>query len=62
LQEGKDKKIEKLYEELQHERERSVALQQELNGIVKDLKVHAEFMSFSVEDITKIMAELEIHL
>ena len=51
--------FEELYDELQHERERSSVFQQQLNGILKDLEEHAEFMSIRVEDIIKIMKELE---
>ncbi|KAI5350954.1 hypothetical protein L3X38_003845 [Prunus dulcis] len=41
----KDKKIQDLYDELQRERERSAAFQQQLCMILKDLEEHAEYIS-----------------
>lgn len=60
LQEEKDKKIQCLYDELQHERERSAAFQQQLCMILKDLEEHAEFMSLRVEDIVNSLKEIEL--
>lgn len=56
----KDKKIQDLYDELQRERERSVAFQQQLCMILKDLEEHAEYISVRVEDIVKSMKEIEL--
>jgi hypothetical protein len=60
LQEDKDKKIQDLYGELQRERERSAAFQQQLCMILKDLKEHEEFVSLRVEDIIKTLKEIEL--
>lgn len=60
MQEEKDKKIQALYDELQRERERSLAFQQQLCMILKDLEQHAEFMSIRVEDIVNSMKEIEL--
>ncbi|CAB4263279.1 unnamed protein product [Prunus armeniaca] len=56
----KDKKIQDLYDELQRERERSAAFQQQLCMILKDLEEHAEYISVRVEDIVKSMKEIEL--
>ncbi|KAL4379278.1 hypothetical protein GQ457_02G042570 [Hibiscus cannabinus] len=47
-EEEKDQKIQDIYNELQHEKERSPAFQRQLQMIVKDLEEHAEFMSVRV--------------
>lgn len=60
MQEEKDKKIQDLYNELQHERQRSVALQHQLSMVLKDLEEHAEFMSIRVEDIVNSIKEIEL--
>jgi hypothetical protein len=49
-----------LYGELQRERERSAAFQQQLCMILKDLKEHEEFVSLRVEDIIKTLKEIEL--
>ncbi|XP_059460067.1 protein FAR1-RELATED SEQUENCE 5-like [Corylus avellana] len=59
-EEEKDKKIQDLYNELQHERERSAALRQQLGLILKDLEEHAQFMSLRVEDVVNSMREIEL--
>lgn len=61
MQVEKDKKIQDLYDELQRERERSAAFQQQLCMILKDLEEHAEYISVRVEDIVKSMKEIELH-
>lgn len=60
IQEEKDKKIRDLYNELQRERERSAAIQQQLRLILKDLEEHAEIMSIRVEDIVNSLREIEL--
>lgn len=60
MQEEKDKKIQDLYNELQRERERSAAVQQQLCMILKELEEHAEFMSIRVEDIVNKLKEIEL--
>lgn len=60
MQEEKDKKIRDLYNELQRERERSAAIQQQLRLILKDLEEHAEIMSVRVEDIVNSLREIEL--
>lgn len=60
LQEDKDKKIQDLYDELRHERERSSAFRQQLCLILKDIEEHAQFMSLRVEDIVNSMKEIEL--
>lgn len=60
MQEEKDKKIQDLCIELQRERERSAAFQQQLCRILKDLEEHAEFMSIRVEDIVNRIKEIEL--
>lgn len=59
-EEEKDKKIQDLHNELQCERERSIAFQRELSMIVKDLEEHSEFMSIRVEDIVNSMKGVEL--
>lgn len=59
-EEEKDKKIRDLYNELQRERERSAAIQQQLRLILKDLEEHAEIMSIRVEDIVNSLREIEL--
>ncbi|KAL5781129.1 hypothetical protein ACOSP7_006158 [Xanthoceras sorbifolium] len=59
-EEEKDKKIQDLYDELQRERERSAAVQQQLHMVLKDLEEHAEFMSVRVEDIVNRLKEIEL--
>lgn len=59
-EEEKDKKIQDLCGELQRERERSAAFQQQLCMILKDLKEHEEFVSLRVEDIIKTLKEIEL--
>ncbi|KAF8391821.1 hypothetical protein HHK36_022055 [Tetracentron sinense] len=58
-EEEKDKKIHDLSIELQRERERSAAFQEQLHMVLKDLEEHAEFISIRVEDIVKNMREIE---
>ncbi|GMP69274.1 hypothetical protein CsSME_00028595 [Camellia sinensis var. sinensis] len=59
--EEKDKKIQELYNELQHERERSAAFREQLHEILKNLDEHSEFMSIRVEDISNIMKQIELN-
>ncbi|KAJ0034170.1 hypothetical protein Pint_25787 [Pistacia integerrima] len=59
-EEEKDKKIQDLYNELQRERERSVAVQQQIRMVLKELEEHAEFMSVRVEDIVNNLKEIEL--
>lgn len=60
MQEEKDKKIQDLFDELQHERERSAAFQQQIRRILKDLEEHDEFMSVRVEDIVHSLKGIEL--
>ncbi|XP_059651120.1 protein FAR1-RELATED SEQUENCE 5-like [Cornus florida] len=60
-EEEKDKKIQDLFDELQHERERSAALRRQVCVILKDIQEHAEFMSIRVEDIVNSMKEIEFN-
>ncbi|XVE81072.1 hypothetical protein DITRI_Ditri15bG0033900 [Diplodiscus trichospermus] len=60
LQEEKDKKIQDLYNELQHEKQQSAVFRQQLLMILKDLEEHAEFMSIRVEDIVESMKRVEL--
>ncbi|KAF8393881.1 hypothetical protein HHK36_020079 [Tetracentron sinense] len=55
----KDKKIQDLSNELQHERERSAALQQQLHMVLNDLDEHAEYLSIRIEDIVSNVREVE---
>ncbi|GAV69871.1 FAR1 domain-containing protein [Cephalotus follicularis] len=59
-EEEKDKRIQGLRDELQLERERSAAIQQELYMILKDIEEHDEFMSVRVEDIVNKLKEVEL--
>ncbi|KAK8619496.1 hypothetical protein V6N13_133454 [Hibiscus sabdariffa] len=59
-EEEKDKKIQDLYNELQREKERSAAFQQQLQMILKELEEHAEFMSIRVEDIIDSLKRVEL--
>ncbi|XAR71164.1 hypothetical protein NMG60_11028298 [Bertholletia excelsa] len=61
-EEEKDKKIQLLYNELQLERARSAAFQQQLHMILKDLEEHAEYMSIRVEDIVNMMKQVELNI
>ena len=60
MQEEKDKKIQELNNELQHEREQSARFREQLCMILKDLEEHTEFMSIRVEDIVHAMGEIEL--
>ena len=60
FQEEKDKKIQDLYDELQHERERSATFRQQLCWILKDLEEHSQFMTLRVEDIVNSMKDIEL--
>ena len=60
MQEEKDKKIQDLYNELYHEKERSAAFQQQLQMILKDLEEHTEYMSIRVEDIIDCLKRVEL--
>ncbi|XP_010268145.1 PREDICTED: protein FAR1-RELATED SEQUENCE 5-like [Nelumbo nucifera] len=55
----KDKKIQDLSNELQHERQRSAYIQEQLHMILKYLEEHAEYISIRVEDIVNNMKEIE---
>ncbi|XP_057477736.1 protein FAR1-RELATED SEQUENCE 5-like [Actinidia eriantha] len=59
-EEEKDKKIQELNNELQHEREQSARFREQICMILKDLEEHAEFMSIRVEDIVHAMGEIEL--
>lgn len=59
-EEEKDKRIQDLYDELEHERERSAALRQQLCLILKDIEEHAQYMSLRVEDIVNSVREIEL--
>ncbi|GMY08073.1 protein FAR1-RELATED SEQUENCE 5-like [Fagus crenata] len=59
-EEEKDKKIQDLYDELQHERERSATFRQQLCWILKDLEEHSQFMTLRVEDIVNSMKDIEL--
>lgn len=54
------KNIQDLYDELQRERERSAAFQQQLCIILNDLEEHAEYICVRVEDVVKSMEEIEL--
>ncbi|GMY10613.1 protein FAR1-RELATED SEQUENCE 5-like [Fagus crenata] len=58
--EEKEKKIQDLYDELQHERERSATFRQQLCWILKDLEDHSQFMTLRVEDIVNSMKDIEL--
>ncbi|XP_057956995.1 protein FAR1-RELATED SEQUENCE 7-like [Malania oleifera] len=60
-EEEKEKKIQDLYNELQHERERSAGFQQQLHMILKDIEEHGDFMSIKVEDIVNSMKQIELN-
>ena len=58
FQEEKDKKIQDLNDELQHEREPSATFRQQLCWILKDLEGHSQFMTLRVEDIANSMTDI----
>ena len=60
FQEEKDKKIQDLNDELQHEREPSATFRQQLCWILKDLEDHSQFMTLRVEDIVNSMKDIEL--
>ncbi|GMY10615.1 protein FAR1-RELATED SEQUENCE 5-like [Fagus crenata] len=60
FQKEKEKKIQDLYDELQHERERSATFRQQLCWILKDLEDHSQFMTLRVEDIVNSMKDIEL--
>ncbi|KAK4369242.1 hypothetical protein RND71_013034 [Anisodus tanguticus] len=55
----KDVKIRELTTELQKERKRSAALQEQLDMVLKDMEDHSEQLSKNINDIVKSVKELE---
>lgn len=55
----KDVKIRQLTAELQKERKRSAALQEQLDMVLKDMEDHSEQLSKNINDIVKSVKELE---
>lgn len=59
FQDDKDVKIRELAAELQKERKRSAALQEQLDMVLIDMEDHSEQLSKNISDIVKSVKELE---
>ncbi|KAI3951609.1 hypothetical protein MKX01_018725 [Papaver californicum] len=60
LSEGeKDKKIEELFNELQHEKQRSASFRERLYLVLNDIEVHTHHMSLRVQDTVNNVREIE---
>ncbi|XP_057484259.1 protein FAR1-RELATED SEQUENCE 5-like isoform X2 [Actinidia eriantha] len=55
----KDVKIRELTAELQRERKRSAAIQEQLDMVLKDMEEHSNHMSRNIDDIVQSMREIE---
>ncbi|KAL3531034.1 hypothetical protein ACH5RR_010356 [Cinchona calisaya] len=55
----KDVKIRELTAELQRERKRSAAIQQQLDMVLKDMEEHSKRLSRNIDDIVKSVKEIE---
>ncbi|KAK6937898.1 FAR1 DNA binding domain [Dillenia turbinata] len=55
----KDVKIRELIAELQHERRRSAALQEQLEMVLKDMEEHSKHISSNIDDIVQRLMEIE---
>ncbi|KAF7121139.1 hypothetical protein RHSIM_Rhsim13G0054300 [Rhododendron simsii] len=55
----KDVKIRELTAELQRERKRSAAIQEQLDMVLKDMEEHSSFLSRNIDDIVRSMKEIE---
>lgn len=58
-QDDKDVKIRVLTAELQRERKRSAAIQEQLDMVLKDMEEHSSFLSRNIDDIVRSMKEIE---
>ncbi|CAI9761296.1 unnamed protein product [Fraxinus pennsylvanica] len=55
----KDVKIRELTAELQRERKRSAALQDQLKSVLKDMEEHSKHLSRNIDDIVLSVKEIE---
>ncbi|GLU03915.1 hypothetical protein SLE2022_210860 [Rubroshorea leprosula] len=55
----KDVKIRELTAELQRERKRSAALQEQLNMVLRDMEEHSNHLSRNIDDIIQSVREIE---
>ncbi|GAB4830365.1 hypothetical protein Ancab_040685 [Ancistrocladus abbreviatus] len=59
LQDEKDAKIRELTAELQRERKRSAALQQQLDTVLKDMEEHSNHLSRNIENVMERMRSID---
>ncbi|KAK3031855.1 hypothetical protein RJ639_035992 [Escallonia herrerae] len=59
FQDEKDVKIRELTAELQRERERSAAIQEQLDMVLKDMEEHSNHLSRNIDDIVQSVKEIE---
>ena len=59
FQDEKDVKIRELTAELQRERKRSAAIQEQLDMVLKEMEEHSNHMSGNIDDIVQSMREIE---
>ncbi|OVA16175.1 FAR1 DNA binding domain [Macleaya cordata] len=55
----KDKKIEDLFNELQHEKQRTAGFREQLYMVLSDIEEHAQHISVRVQDVVNNVRELE---
>lgn len=58
-QDDKDVKIRELTAELQRERKRSAAIQEQLDMVLKDMEEHSSLLSRNIDDIVHSLKEIE---
>lgn len=59
LQDEKDVKIRELTAELQRERKRSAAYQEQLEMVLRDMEEHSSHLSRNIDDIIQSVREIE---
>ena len=59
FQDDKDVKIRELTAELQRERKRSAAIQEQLDMVLKDMEEHSNQLSRNIDDIVQSVKEIE---
>ncbi|KAK2965814.1 hypothetical protein RJ640_025323 [Escallonia rubra] len=59
FQDEKDVKIRELTAELQRERKRSAAIQEQLDMVLKDMEEHSNHLSRNIDDIVQSVKEIE---
>lgn len=59
FQDEKDMKIRELTAELQRERKRSAAYQEQLNMVLQEMEEHSNHLSRNIDDIVQSVKEIE---